>query len=73
MAAGILIDTSFLITLADKSRKHHDAARKYWRHFLENQIPIFLSTIVVSAVALVVILFFPGGFMGRLLQSGGRE
>jgi branched-chain amino acid transport system permease protein len=32
-----------------------------------------LSTFVVSAVALVVILFFPGGFMGRLLQAGGRE
>jgi branched-chain amino acid transport system permease protein len=32
-----------------------------------------LSTFVVSAVALVVILFFPGGFMGRILQSGGRE
>ena len=25
------------------------------------------------AVALVVILFFPGGFMGRLLQAEGRE
>ena len=48
MAAGILIDTSFLITLADNSRANHDAARKYWRHFLENQIPVFLSTIVVS-------------------------
>jgi branched-chain amino acid transport system permease protein len=32
-----------------------------------------LSTFVVSAVALVVILFFPGGFMGRLLQAEGRE
>jgi len=48
MAAGVLLDTSFLITLADKSRKHHETARRYWRHFLENQIPIFLSTIVVS-------------------------
>jgi branched-chain amino acid transport system permease protein len=32
-----------------------------------------LSTFVVSAIALVVILFFPGGFMGRLLQAEGRE
>ena len=32
-----------------------------------------LATFVVSAVALVVILFFPGGFMGRILQSGGSE
>jgi len=48
MAAGVLLDTSFLITLADKNRKHYETARRYWRHFLENQIPIFLSTIVVS-------------------------
>jgi predicted nucleic acid-binding protein len=48
MAAGVLLDTSFLITLADKNRKHHETARRYWRHFLENQIPIFLSSIVVS-------------------------
>ena len=32
-----------------------------------------LSTFVVSAIALLVILFFPGGFMGRLLQAGGRD
>ena len=32
-----------------------------------------LATFVVSAVALVVILFFPSGFMGRILQSGGGE
>jgi branched-chain amino acid transport system permease protein len=32
-----------------------------------------LSTFVVSAIALVVILFFPSGFMGRVLQAGGRE
>ncbi|PPQ38849.1 branched-chain amino acid ABC transporter permease [Rhodopila globiformis] len=32
-----------------------------------------LSTFVVAAVALVVILFFPGGFMGRLLHAEGRE
>jgi predicted nucleic acid-binding protein len=48
MPAGVLIDTSFLITLAGKHRAHHEAARRYWRHFLENQTPIFLSTIVVS-------------------------
>jgi len=32
-----------------------------------------LATFVVSAVALVVILFFPGGFLGRLLHTGGAE
>jgi branched-chain amino acid transport system permease protein len=31
-----------------------------------------LSTFVVSAVALLVILFFPGGFLGAVLRTGGR-
>ncbi len=48
MGAGVLLDTSFLITLADKNRAHHEAARGCWQHFLENQIPIYLSTVVVS-------------------------
>lgn len=48
MAAGVVLDTSFLITLADKNRDRHQTARRYWQHFLENHIPIFLSTIVVS-------------------------
>lgn len=48
MAAGVLLDTSFLITLADRNRANHETARRYWRHFIENQIPILLSTIVVS-------------------------
>lgn len=48
MAAGVVIDTSFLITLADKGRKNHGTARQYWRHFTENGIPIYLPTIVVS-------------------------
>jgi len=48
MAAGALLDTSFLITLLDRNRDHHEAAKRYWRYFLESQAPIFLSTIVVS-------------------------
>ena len=31
-----------------------------------------LSTFVVSAVALLVILFFPGGFLGTILRTGER-
>src|ERR1035437_10782611 len=48
MPAGVVLDTSFLITLTDPTRSHHQAARDYWRHFTENAIPIFLPTIVVS-------------------------
>lgn len=48
MAAGVVLDTSFLITLADPKREHHEAARRYWRHFTENALPMYLPTIVVS-------------------------
>ena len=48
MAAGVVLDTSFLITLADSSRAHHQAARQYWRFFAEQGVPLFLPTIVVS-------------------------
>ncbi len=48
MGIGVVIDTSYLITLADPSRAHHETARRYWRHFMENQWPVFLPTIVVS-------------------------
>ena len=48
MAAGVVLDTSFLITLADPQRPHHEAARQYWRYFSEKAMPIYLPTIVVS-------------------------
>ena len=41
MAAGVMLDTSFLITLAGRERNHFDAARRYWQHFVENRMPIF--------------------------------
>ena len=48
MAAGVVLDTSFLITLAGSARANHQTARRYWRHFTETGIPLFLPTIVVS-------------------------
>lgn len=48
MGAGVVIDTSFLITLADPARQHHTVARRYWQHFMEQALPVFLPTIVVS-------------------------
>lgn len=52
MQRGVLLDTSFLISLLSSTRAHHRAARSYWRYFLEQQIPIYLSTIVVSEFAI---------------------
>jgi hypothetical protein len=51
MGTGVSLDTSFLITLAGRNRAHHDAARRYWRYFLEHQIAICFSTIVISESA----------------------
>ena len=48
MSAGVVLDTSFLITLAGADRAHHAAARSYWKHFSETGTPIYLPTIVAS-------------------------
>jgi predicted nucleic acid-binding protein len=52
MPAGVVLDTSFLITLAGPDRPHYKTARHYWRHFTEHKILIFLPTIVVSEFCL---------------------
>lgn len=43
-----LLDTSFLITLANPARPHHDAAVGYFRECVRRQVPMYLSTIVIS-------------------------
>jgi predicted nucleic acid-binding protein len=49
MPAGVVLDTSFLITLAGQARPDHNiTARRYWRCFAELALPIYLPTIVVS-------------------------
>lgn len=48
MAAGVVVDTSFLITLGSAGRENHATGRRYWKHFAETGMPIFLSSIVVS-------------------------
>ena len=48
MPDGVLLDTSFLITFADPTRKHHAVARQYFDYFVEQGVPMFLSTIVAS-------------------------
>jgi hypothetical protein len=45
---SVLRDTSFLISLSDPARPHHDAARAYYRACIERQAPMLLSTIVIS-------------------------
>ena len=48
MNKTVLLDTSFLITLLDSTRVHHHTAKSYYTYFLENNYPLFLSTIVIA-------------------------
>lgn len=43
-----LLDTSFLITLVNPDRDHHEVAKSYYREALQRGAPMYLSTIVAS-------------------------
>ena len=43
-----MLDTSFLITLADPNRRHHETAKAYFKEAVQRQIPLYLSAIVIS-------------------------
>lgn len=45
---AVFIDTSFLITIFDSSRKNHENAKRYYQYFINNSIDMYLSTIVIS-------------------------
>ena len=45
---AILLDTSFLISLADPSRKHHQAAVAYFREAIRREVPLYLSAVVAA-------------------------
>lgn len=45
---SILLDTSYLISLADPGRPHHATAVQYLRAALERDCPLYLSAIVAS-------------------------
>jgi predicted nucleic acid-binding protein len=45
---GALVDTSFLISLVKPEEANHAAAKSYYKGCLERQIPLYLSTIVIS-------------------------
>jgi hypothetical protein len=52
--SGVLLDTGFLVALSKPNDHHHEIAREYWKYFLQNHIPIYLSTIVVAEFSLVM-------------------
>ena len=45
---SVLLDTSFLISLSDPARPHHADAGQYYRECVLRQVPMYLSTIVIS-------------------------
>lgn len=45
---GVLLDTSFLISLSDPTRAHHQTALAYYRECIHRQVPMYLSAIVIS-------------------------
>jgi PIN domain nuclease of toxin-antitoxin system len=52
MSASVLLDTSFLITLVNEDRPHHQTAKAYYSHMLGNNIPMYFSAIVASEFAI---------------------
>lgn len=52
MSAGVLLDTSFLITLVNAQRPHHAIARAYYLHLLNSGDPMRLSSIAASEFAI---------------------
>lgn len=44
----MLLDTSFLISFSDPSRLNHLAAVRYFKECVQRQIPMYLSSIVIS-------------------------
>lgn len=48
MIASALLDTSFLISLVDRSRPNHQIAAQYYRLMLEQNIQMYFSAIVAA-------------------------
>lgn len=48
MTAGILLDTSYLISLVDAKRPNHQTAADYFRQMIEDSQPMYFSAIVAA-------------------------
>jgi len=45
---GIILDTSFLISLRDHRNPFHKESNKYFQYFLDNKIPCYISVISIG-------------------------
>jgi hypothetical protein len=48
-----VLDTGFLISLVDRKRPCHEAARSYYKYFLEHNIVMLLPTVVAAEFSIV--------------------
>ena len=48
---SVLLDTSFIITLIDSTRANHSKAKEFYKHFIDNDFGIVVSTIVLSELS----------------------
>ena len=53
MSDMAVLDTGFFISLVDRNRQCHQAARSYYRYFLEHGIVMLLPTVVVAEFSIV--------------------
>lgn len=51
MKLSVLLDSSYIITLVDSSRKNHLHAKNYYKHLLQIEAAIHLSTIAISELS----------------------
>jgi hypothetical protein len=48
-----VLDTGFFISLVDRNRQCHKAARSYYKYFLENGVVMLLPTVVVAEFSII--------------------
>jgi hypothetical protein len=52
MKPSVMLDNCFLIQLVDSSRSNHSIATQYYKMLLEQQLPIYFSSIVAAEFAM---------------------
>jgi len=48
MTVEVLLDTSYLISLVDATRPHHQTATQYFRQMLDESLPMYFSAVVAA-------------------------
>ena len=51
LMAEVTLDTSFLISLADGTREHHQVAVDYFRHCVVHNVPMYVSAVAAGEFA----------------------